>query len=643
LISRAQTRIRLQTGSKYAYLNDKKVLLPVKVSTRKASPGPVKFIAEALGAAYSWDAKSKTAAISLKDKYIAFPDKKLDKVIRAVLNKPSGDLPLSEMKRVKLLDASDYPGISDLNGIQYLTELDSIFIAASEISDISRLQSLKRLHSITITQSKITDISALSSLGELFYLNLTGNSIKDLTPLKGLKKLLYLTLEDNLVSDISPLLELPQSTEIFLWHAKTREELNIVYKAAREITGKVLKPSMNDLEKELALHDYLVTNTEYDRVNFNNGTVPEESHHALSVFTKGVGVCDGYSEAMQILLSMAGIESRVVLGESTGPGGVGHAWNMVRIDGDYYQLDTTYNDPISNSTEQHTLSHIYFNISDSQLSFNHLWDGKLYPECKKDNPQFATELERLKDRVTDGTAFYMVDNYALYRIDSDGKFKKLCNDRVSDISLYEGWIFYINQDDSGKVYKIRTDGTGRMKVADYSSHCLVLENKTIFLMNETEFYRMDVSGTDVRLLAKDDVLSYFILEKDWIYYKSYNLKDGARLYRMKTDGSSRSPVFDAKPGGFRLSGKDYFLQYSIAVQEIYSEGYIYFINESDSYRLYRSTMDGTSVEKLSDDRVSGWDIEIAGGWIYYRNENDSNKYYRVRTDGSEKELAAGQK
>ncbi|MDE6214060.1 MAG: InlB B-repeat-containing protein [Lachnospiraceae bacterium] len=98
--------------------------------------------------------------------------------------------------------------------------------------------------------------------------------------------------------------------------------------------------SMSDLEKAIVLHDYLVVNCEYDKENLDAGTVPAESHTIYGVFAKRTAVCDGYALAYKYLLSRVGIDCYMVTSDS-----INHAWNMIVLDGQYYQVDVTWDDP----------------------------------------------------------------------------------------------------------------------------------------------------------------------------------------------------------------------------------------------------------------------------------------------------------
>ena len=146
---------------------------------------------------------------------------------------------------------------------------------------------------------------------------------------------------------------------------------------ADDIIRSVIKTGMSQYEKELALHDYIVRNAKYDYINYKKGTIPNVSFTAYGVLINGVGVCEGYSAAFYKLLTTAGIECKLI----TGVAGEPHAWNIVKIDGKYYHVDITFDDPVINGGEIERVSHRYFNLSDSVMAKDHSWDRSKYPAC----------------------------------------------------------------------------------------------------------------------------------------------------------------------------------------------------------------------------------------------------------------------
>lgn len=153
------------------------------------------------------------------------------------------------------------------------------------------------------------------------------------------------------------------------------EKFNYVEEKVNSIVARVVKDGMTDYEKELALHDYIVNYGRYDIENYEKNTIPRDSYTAYGFLANKKAVCAGYAELMYRLLNKAGIEAHVVVGNARDES---HAWNLVKIDGKYYHLDPTFDDPITKDGSN-VLSYSYFNLTDKEIANDHSWDKNRYP------------------------------------------------------------------------------------------------------------------------------------------------------------------------------------------------------------------------------------------------------------------------
>lgn len=210
-------------------------------------------------------------------------------------------------------------------------------------------------------------------------------------------------------------------------HINADDKEKLLQEKTNQIVSQVIKPNMKDYEKELALHDYLVTHSTYDKRLFT-GNMPDESYTDYGVLIKGTGVCEGYAKAMKRLLDAVGVETIVAIGEAKdGEEWIGHAWNIVKIGGQYYQLDPTWDDPIT-SDGKDVLRHSYFNITDQQISKDHRWDGN-YPTCNSTTYNYYNLSVPEKD--DDGQDITTVRSYYQFY----GLIKSSMESGVSSISM----------------------------------------------------------------------------------------------------------------------------------------------------------------------------------------------------------------
>lgn len=142
-----------------------------------------------------------------------------------------------------------------------------------------------------------------------------------------------------------------------------------------EIISEIITPNMTDYEKEKAVHDYLITNLEYD--SRPTSMIAESSFSALGALETGIGVCKAYSELMALILNRAGVPCRIVLGYGNE---TEHAWNIVCIDGEIYHVDVTWDDPVTNH-KRNTIRYDYFNLTDEEINGDHFWVKDDYPAC----------------------------------------------------------------------------------------------------------------------------------------------------------------------------------------------------------------------------------------------------------------------
>lgn len=153
-------------------------------------------------------------------------------------------------------------------------------------------------------------------------------------------------------------------TSILPQYAMTQAQKNAAqteFDAAVSACLKEASFGKNDYEREKIIHDYLAKQTTYQS--------GKNAHNAYGALVEKKAVCDGYSRAFQWILYQAGIPALIAEGASINPASGGeqpHAWNVVKIGGEYYHVDLTWDDASSKE-----VMYAYFNMTTEQIGESH--------------------------------------------------------------------------------------------------------------------------------------------------------------------------------------------------------------------------------------------------------------------------------
>lgn len=158
-----------------------------------------------------------------------------------------------------------------------------------------------------------------------------------------------------------------------------------------EVLRKMISSKMTDLEKIDAVHDYIVLMTQYS--NSTSGS----SHSAYTVMTERKGVCQGYATLGYKMLQKLGFEVRITHGKAGSPR-ENHAWLKVKLDGEWYNLDITFDDPIPD--RKNTVHYKYALLSDGLISSDHSEDPNI-PFPKASSTKFDGRTSRSPKTYTD--------------------------------------------------------------------------------------------------------------------------------------------------------------------------------------------------------------------------------------------------
>lgn len=158
--------------------------------------------------------------------------------------------------------------------------------------------------------------------------------------------------------------------------AYTQDEINEINNKVDKILNENVNNNMPPKEKIRAIHDYIIDHTEYDKLKYENKNDDTyKSNTAYGVLIEGYGTCNGYADAMEIFLDKMNIINYKISNEE-------HIWNLVYLDGKWYHLDLTWDDPISDININRDT---YFLISTKTLEKindgTHTFDKNIYSEA----------------------------------------------------------------------------------------------------------------------------------------------------------------------------------------------------------------------------------------------------------------------
>ena len=197
----------------------------------------------------------------------------------------------------------------------------------------------------------------------------------------------------------------------------------------------------DEYEKVKYIYECLIQNTEYDL------NAPE-NQNILSVFLEGKSVCQGYAKATQYLLNRVGVFCTLV--EGSVKGREAHVWNLVRVNGDYYYVDTTWGDASYNLTSEGgepsvqvpEINYDYLCVPETMIAETHVINETVpLPQCTSMRDNYY---------VREGIYFESVNKeqlneaFANAYAHNDGSVRLKCSNEAVYTELYQYLIWEEN-------------------------------------------------------------------------------------------------------------------------------------------------------------------------------------------------------
>jgi hypothetical protein len=371
-------------------LNDSKIDFPDAqpfVDANGRTQIPAKYIGEALGATVTWVGKEQKAVFSFGNKqlilYIGKKNYLVDGQTKqmdttAIIKDGRTFVPakyIAEALGANVKWDGSTKTVFVNRTLTTQAEAGKDVASGTVINNQAEFLEALKLATYTIQSTVVLKCNNYES-SDYNFKNLTRDSL-------GLNGINSISINASTIGNVADMTATVAYSHVFKIQQAMKNELalsrlttedTLVLNKAKDIVSQVIKDSMTDYEKELAIHNYIVLNYKYDYDNYQNDTIPDESYSVYGLLINGTGVCQAYAEATELLLNMVGIECQMVTGISHGEA---HGWNIVKLDDEYYMLDVTWDDPAPDIPGK--TNYEYFNVAADQLSQDHTWDTSKWP------------------------------------------------------------------------------------------------------------------------------------------------------------------------------------------------------------------------------------------------------------------------
>lgn len=177
------------------------------------------------------------------------------------------------------------------------------------------------------------------------------------------------------------------------------EDIEKINKEVDKIIAEVIENDDDEYEKLKKIHDYIVNNTKYDVIanESENNESPYDSKKATGTLLEHYATCNGYTDAMAIILSKLGYKNFKVATtpEEISYESTGHIWNAVYFNNNWVHIDLTWDDPVSDTGKDY-IYHKYFLVSNEEMA--QADSGKVKIEEHNFNKAIYTEFKEIKNQ-----------------------------------------------------------------------------------------------------------------------------------------------------------------------------------------------------------------------------------------------------
>lgn len=178
-----------------------------------------------------------------------------------------------------------------------------------------------------------------------------------------------------------------QSFDYWKYSSNPQKYIDALDASVKKIANAARKYP-TDFERVQYVHDYIAQTVVYndeacaEKDNKVRKPTTEQAFSAYGCLVDGNAICGGYSKGFQMVLRELGIECIYL----TGYAGEYHAWNCVKLGGEYYYFDVTWDDPSFKNDKgkimTNTVVYNYFGNTSQQMSLDHtILENFKFPTC----------------------------------------------------------------------------------------------------------------------------------------------------------------------------------------------------------------------------------------------------------------------
>lgn len=352
---------------------------------------------------------------------------------------------------------------------------------------------------------------------------------------------------------------------------------------------------MSQWQIALSIHDYLVANCEYDQRYY---TVPDSANYtAYDALVNGLAVCEGYALAYMDLLNRVGIPCVRVMSEE-----MDHTWNLIQINGKWYHVDCTWDDPSFNGSDvAGFISHQFFLLSDATIS-NAEHDHKGWP------PYYTCT-----DTGFDTGTFWEDYTSAVAYMDSTVSFQRRGDNKTITITRRDSYtaeetILYTGQNPGLNI------GSGARL---YWTFGVSYYDGYVYFADPSNVYAVSPSGGDIRVVYSYDAAAngrYIFgccVRDGWIYVTTNNGGNSYQTFRVALPAPAHTHSYTRTKVSSTCCEQGH-TAFACGCGSTFASGYLDLVDHegAGSYRIAAEPGFGVTGIKLQNCRWCGEELTI---------------------------------